>query len=219
MAQYWTARGTIGKLQIEKQFLQLQLQSLQRHLSVHKLHVKFEQAKLGTDTYHKHLRLLEERRKAVIDSHFASVHGSHAEKYRMLLEEHLKLEDQFRQLAASHVVACYSLQKLIIDVVHLQNEAVLQTVCGSNQLYRSPLYAPDLLFIASRCYTRAFRASFHQLYRSYPSPVSGRFRMSESSAPHAYGRSGIRDRHYSNPHFLPLCGPRTSTPLHTAFPH
>lgn len=143
MLQYWTARSTVAKLQTEKQTLQLQLRALQHHLSLHKLHVQVAhetetEAKRQKDTYHDNLRLLEERRRILIDSHSSSVHGTHAAKYRALLAEHLQLEDQFRQITASRTVIHYRLQKLIIDVSHGQNEVALQPVCGSSSLCRLP---------------------------------------------------------------------------------
>ena len=134
MSQYRTARSAVAGLQAEKQTLQLQLRSLQNQLSLHKLHVRSacqtkKEAKRRTDANRERLRLLEERRKVLIDSHFASVRGSHAGEYRALMAENVRLEDQFRQIAASHMVTRYSLQKLFIDVAHAHNEITLQTVC------------------------------------------------------------------------------------------
>ncbi|KAF9653288.1 hypothetical protein BDM02DRAFT_3182829 [Thelephora ganbajun] len=135
MSQYWTARGTVGKLQAEKQILQLQLWSLQHHLSLHKSHIKFtheaKETKRRTDACHENLHLLDEHHKVLINSHLASVHGSHAGEYQTLLAEHLQLEDQFRQIAASHMVTHYSLQKLIIDVTHTHSKTTLQMLVSA----------------------------------------------------------------------------------------
>lgn len=137
MLRYWTARSAAATLQTEKQMLQLQLRSLQHHLSLHRSHVKStygtkEEMKLETDTCREALLLLDVRRSVLIDSHLASLHGSHAEKYRTLLMEHLHLQDQFRQIAASHMATRYSLQKLIIDASYAYSKVPLQTVCGSS---------------------------------------------------------------------------------------
>ena len=136
MLQYWTARSAAAKLQAEKETLQLQLRSLQHHLSLHKFHVKSayetkEEAKLRTDTCQETLRLLDVRRKVLADSHLASVHGSHVGMYRTLLTEHLQLEDQFRKISASQVATRYTLQKLIIDTVRAHSKVPLQAVRGS----------------------------------------------------------------------------------------
>lgn len=124
----------MAKLQTEKQKLQLQLRSLQHHLSLHKLHVisacdtKEVESRKGVcqDAF----RLLEERRRVLIDCHSTSVHGSHAGEYRALFAEHVQLEDQFRHVAASRTVVRYSLQKLIIDVVRERKKYRPQMVCG-----------------------------------------------------------------------------------------
>jgi len=122
MSQYWAARDTVAKLQTEKRILRLQLCSLQNHLSLHKSHVECaygtEEAGRRVDAYHESLRLLGERRMALIASHSTSIRGSHAREYRTLLAEHTHLEDQFRRITASRMVVRYSLQKLIIDAAY-----------------------------------------------------------------------------------------------------
>jgi len=139
MLQYWTARSTAAKLQDEKRILQLRLRSLQHHLSLHKFHVKLaseakERSKLQVGACQETLRLLDMRRKVLVDSHLTSVHGSHARDYRTLLTEHLQLEDQFCQISASHMVTRYSLQKLIIDIVYAYGDAAAQMACGPRSL-------------------------------------------------------------------------------------
>ena len=135
MLQYWTARTAAEKLQTENQALQLQLRSLQHHLSLHRFHVRSvcetEKAELRADACQETLRLLDVRRKVLINSHLTAVHGSHAGEYRTVLAEHILLEDQFRQISASHMVTRYSLQKLIIDVAYAHSKVPLQTVCRS----------------------------------------------------------------------------------------
>ena len=142
MLQYWTARSTAARLQDERRILQLRLRSLQQHLSLHKFHIKFAdemeaESRPRIATFQEALQLLEMRRKVLIDSHLASVHGSHAEEYRTLLAEHLQLEDRFRQISASHVVTRYSLQKLIIDIA--RGDGPPQTVCGLCQPGTPPI--------------------------------------------------------------------------------
>ena len=87
-----------------------------------------EESRPQIAAFQEALHLLDMRRKVLIDSHLASVHGSHAGEYRTLLAEHLQLEDRFRQIFASHVVTRYTLQKLIIDIA--RGDGPPQTVCG-----------------------------------------------------------------------------------------
>lgn len=137
MLQYWSAKNTAARLQDEKRILQLRLRSLQHHLSLRKFHVKSayetkEESKRRIGTWRETLHLLDVRHKVLIDSHLSSVHGSHAGEYQTLLAEHLQLEDQFRQISASHLITRYSLQKLIIDIVCAHSDVPPQTVSGSS---------------------------------------------------------------------------------------
>lgn len=90
------------------------------------------------DDYDESLRRLGERRKVLIASHSTSIRGSHAREYRALLAEHVHLEDQFRQITASRIVAHYNLQQLVIDAANSRNNTASSTVGGSAQLH--PLY-------------------------------------------------------------------------------
>ena len=131
MSKYWAAKDTIAKLQMEQQVLQLQLRSLQDHLSLHKLRVSHAQGTEATkrlDTHFENLRVLGERRMALIASHSASVRGPHAREYRTLLAEHIRLQDQHRQVAASRIVARYTLQNLIIDAARSYNNTISPAV-------------------------------------------------------------------------------------------
>ena len=136
------SEDTTTRLRMEQRALQLQLRSLQHHLSLHKLHVRYtndtKKTKRRMDDYDESLRRLGERRKVLIASHSTSIRGSHAREYRALLAEHVHLEDQFRQITASRIVAHYNLQQLVIDAANSRNNTASSTVGGSAQLH--PLY-------------------------------------------------------------------------------
>jgi hypothetical protein len=148
MSQYWAVKDTVATLRAEKQTLQLQLRSLQHHLSLHKSRVRYahdtKETKRQTDAYHENLRLLGERRKALIASHSTSVRGSHAREYQALLAEHIHLEDQFRRITASRMVARYSLQKLIIDAANSHNNTTTPMAAPSTSL-TNPVCSPSPL--------------------------------------------------------------------------
>lgn len=164
MSRYWAAEDTVVKLQTEKQTLQLQLSSLQHHLSLHRSQIKHAQdAKRETeyrvDVHREKLRLLGERRKSLVASHSTSARGQYAREYQTLLTEHIRLEDQLRQITASRVVACYTLQKLIIDTAYSHNSALPPTVSGLP--YPSPPSFFTLL-VDSKPHTQAFWCSSHR---------------------------------------------------------
>jgi len=143
MSQYWAAGDTVAKLQTEKAALQLQLRSLQHHLSLHREHVRSmhdntEETKRQADARLVIVRLLEEHRKALVASHSTSVNGSFANEYRAVLMEHIYLEDRFRRLEAVHVVTRYDFQKRVMDRACAYFNATAQTVCGFSYFGRSP---------------------------------------------------------------------------------
>jgi len=153
------------KLRTERQTLQLQLSSLQHHLSLHKSQIEHAQdpkreTEYRVDAYRKKLRLLGERRKSLVASHSTSARGQYAKEYRILFAEHIRLEDQLRQITASRVVARYTLQKLIIDVAYSHNSTPPPVVSGLP--YPSPLSLFTLL-VDSKPHTQAFWCSFHRL--------------------------------------------------------
>jgi hypothetical protein len=137
------AKNAVTKLQTENQALQSQLRFLQHHLSLCYLQARYANDTKGgnrrMDFRYEELRLLGERRKALITSHSSLIHGSHAKEYRTLLMEHVHLQDQFRQVTAARIVARYRLQKLIIDVTQSYNGAESTTVRRLSSLRRSPL--------------------------------------------------------------------------------
>lgn len=117
--------------------LRSQLRHLQHHLSLCKLHAKYaNDAEEG-----RHLMgnsfLLSERRKALVASHSTSIRGPHAQEYRTLLMEHIRLEDQFRQVTAARVAARYRLQKLIIETIHPPNN---MTSLAVSRFYQGPFF-------------------------------------------------------------------------------
>jgi hypothetical protein len=124
----------VKRLQTEQQKLKLQLRSLQHHQYLHKLHVKSatdteKDAQSRKVAFGANLRLLEDRRRVLIDSHLTSIRGSHAGQYLKVMPEHIRLENRYRQLVASHAATRYNLQKLVIDAVHTRIEVSPHVVC------------------------------------------------------------------------------------------
>ncbi|KAF9777828.1 hypothetical protein BJ322DRAFT_1114757 [Thelephora terrestris] len=137
-SQYQTARNTVKRLQTEQQKLKLQLRSLQHHQYLHKLHVKSatdteKDAQSRKVAFGANLRLLEDRRRVLIDSHLTSIRGSHAGQYLKVMPEHIRLENRYRQLVASHAATRYNLQKLVIDAVHTRIEVSPHVVPPTNK--------------------------------------------------------------------------------------
>lgn len=133
VSQYSTSKNTVTNLQMERRMLQPRLSFLQKHLVLHKLHIRHarrtEETKRITNSYRERLGLIGERRESLVAAHSASVRGSYAKEYRKLLAKHVRLEDQFRQAVSSRVVALYALQKLIIDVVYSHTTGRPWMVC------------------------------------------------------------------------------------------
>lgn len=116
MSQHRAAEDEAATLQKENQALKSRLRYLQHHLSLSKMHTRYSiGAQRNRRMDPQHFRLLGERRRALVASHFSSVRGSHAREYQTLLMKHTYLEDQFRQITAARIVARYRLQKLVID--------------------------------------------------------------------------------------------------------
>ena len=119
MSQYCAANAMITKLRAEEATLESQLRALRHHHSLHLFKIQSARetrrdSKQKMDSCRQNLRLAEERRTALIASHSTSVRGPLAEQYRAMLSELVILEDDFRRTAASHMMARYHLQQLVI---------------------------------------------------------------------------------------------------------
>lgn len=161
MFQCQSTKDTVVKLQRERKELQNQLLSLKHHVSLHRLHIKHTydskgEAKRAMDAFCERLRLLGERRTALVSSHSASVRGRYAREYQKLFAEHTLLEDRFRRITASRTETRYNLQKLIIDATRSYGIIAPSAVSGPSQLSQPP---PIHFLDNSRYYTLCSRFS------------------------------------------------------------
>ena len=60
--------------------------------------------------------------------HCDSIHGPRAKDYRAVYMEYIHLHDQFRGIAADHILVKFRLQKLIIDTVQARENVRLRKV-------------------------------------------------------------------------------------------
>jgi hypothetical protein len=123
-----TAKKDVVKLHHENRNLRSQLQSLRRHLALHKSRVQsaYETKRGFRSTIQvlgEKTRLVEEQREHLISVHSNSVRGAHASQYQAAHTEYVHLQDQFRKTAVDYALAQYLLQKLIIDVANQHEQA------------------------------------------------------------------------------------------------